>query len=131
MSKLIESTTTETLPSGTTITTLHLTPEAKRGLSTGGARIQAPDPERIQALRARFGITTPMPPPYDGSTAIVQRAVAEVERKSRRTAILCSIPVAVVGAALYLLGAPGLAIVAAQWVTGFGAYQIWKWRRDR
>lgn len=41
MSKLIESETTETLPSGTTITTLYLTPEVKRGLSTNGARIPA------------------------------------------------------------------------------------------
>jgi len=39
MTKLISHQTTETLPSGTTITTLHLTPKAKRGLSTNGATI--------------------------------------------------------------------------------------------
>ncbi len=38
MTKPIESTTTEALLSGTT---LHLTPEAKRGLSTNGAQIPA------------------------------------------------------------------------------------------
>lgn len=42
MIKLVESTTTETLPSGMTLTTLHLTPEAKRGLSTNGAQIPPP-----------------------------------------------------------------------------------------
>lgn len=39
--KLISHRTTETLPSGTTITKLHLTPEAKRGLSTNGVEIPA------------------------------------------------------------------------------------------
>lgn len=42
MIKLFTHSTTETTPSGTTLTTLHLTPEAKRGLSTNGARIPAP-----------------------------------------------------------------------------------------
>lgn len=57
MTKLIESTTTETLPSGTsgtTITTLHLTPEAKRGLSTGGALIPAPNSEPPSADKPRI-----------------------------------------------------------------------------
>lgn len=47
MSKLISHQTTETLPSGTTITTLHLTPEARAGLSTGGARIPADAPNAL------------------------------------------------------------------------------------
>jgi hypothetical protein len=44
MSKLISHRTTVTLPSGTTITTLHLTPEAKAGLSTNGVEIPAEPP---------------------------------------------------------------------------------------
>jgi len=39
MARLISHRTTETLPSGTTITTLHLTDEARHGLSTNGATI--------------------------------------------------------------------------------------------
>lgn len=50
--KLIESTTTETLPSGMTITTVHLTPEAKHGLSTNGARTPPPGGEPSQELTA-------------------------------------------------------------------------------
>lgn len=42
-SKLVSHRTTVTLSSGTTITTLHLTPEAKAGLSTNGVEIPAPD----------------------------------------------------------------------------------------
>lgn len=41
MSKLIESQTTEVLPNGSTLTTLHLTEEARRGLSINGARISS------------------------------------------------------------------------------------------
>lgn len=41
--KLVSHRTTKTLPCGTTVTTLHLTPEAKRGLSTNGVKIPAPD----------------------------------------------------------------------------------------
>ncbi len=52
MSKLIESETTETLPSGMTITTLHLTPEAKRGLLTNGATIP-PQPGESRKLTIR------------------------------------------------------------------------------
>lgn len=48
-SKFIESTTIETLPSGTTITTLRLTPEAKRGLHTNGATIP-PQPGESREL---------------------------------------------------------------------------------
>jgi hypothetical protein len=47
VTKLIESTTTETLPSGTTVTTLHLTPEARHGLSTGGAAIVPREPTEL------------------------------------------------------------------------------------
>jgi hypothetical protein len=39
--KLVSHRATVTLPSGTTITMLHLTPEAKAGLSTNGAEIPA------------------------------------------------------------------------------------------
>lgn len=39
MTKPIKSQTTEVLPSGTTITTLHLTEDARRGLSTHGTKI--------------------------------------------------------------------------------------------
>jgi hypothetical protein len=43
MTKPIESQTTEVLPGGTTISTLHLTKDARRGLSTHGAKIRAGD----------------------------------------------------------------------------------------
>lgn len=48
MTKLVSHRTTETLPSGTTITKLHLTPEGRQGLSTNGVSIP-PQPEEQPA----------------------------------------------------------------------------------
>lgn len=51
MTKLIESQTTETLPGGSSLTRLHLSPEAQQGLSTHGALV--PDPPRLTATDFR------------------------------------------------------------------------------
>lgn len=67
MSKLISHRTTETLPSGMTITTLHLTEEAKRGLSTNGATIPPPPGEPHDPLD-RFDRTTEAIWVYGGAT---------------------------------------------------------------
>lgn len=116
MTKRIASVTTEVLPSGVTITTFHLTPRGRADLSMdGGGR------ELVQ----------PSLPETRGARELVQQALAETNRASRRAALLCAIPVAVVGAALCLVGAPWLVVVGSQWITTLIAFRVWKSRYQR
>lgn len=92
MTKLIESQTVQILPSGATMTTLHLTPEGRRGLSTEGAQIPAPF------------VAADLP------IARIQQPPGEIRHALRSPALGCVITAIV----LQLLGAPAFVIIACQ-----------------
>lgn len=110
MTRLIESQTVQILPGGTTLTTLHLSPEAKHALSIGEALIPSP--------RINKG---------DFPTAYIQQPSGEVRHALRSPALYGTIMAIV----LYLLGAPALVIIACQAAVSSSEYYVWKCRRCR
>lgn len=105
MTKLIESRTVQILPGGVTMTTLHLSPEGRRGLSTGGAQIPAPhvaDPPDARALLVLRIADLPV--------ARVQQPPGEIRHALRSPALGCVISAIV----LQLLGAPAFVILVCQ-----------------
>jgi hypothetical protein len=115
VTRLIESQTVQILPGGTTLTTLHLSPEARRSLSIGEALIPSP--------RINKGDLTVV----DFPTARIQQPSGEVRHALRSPALYGTIMAIV----LYLLGAPALVIIACQAAVSSSEYYVWKCRRCR
>ena len=64
------------------------------------------------------------------SVEMVQRAYERSKREATRAAVLCTVPVAMVGALAYAVGAHGLVIVAVEYLTGFLSFRIWRRRYE-
>jgi Flp pilus assembly protein TadB len=109
LTRLIESQTTQILPGGATLTTLHLSPEARRVLSVGEALISAP----------RIAVKLP--------TARVQQPPGEVSHALQSPALGCTI----MAIMLHLLGAPALVITACQAIVLCAVHCVWKWRHEQ
>lgn len=108
MTKLIESQTAQILPSGVTMTTLHLSPEGRRGLSTGGAQIPI-----LHVLRIA-----------DLPVARVQQRPREIRHALRSPALGCVISAIV----LQLLGAPAFVILVCQVLV---VIALWRFQKKR